>query len=291
MIVLQGAHLRQTEQFERLLQRMSNTQTIIYNRLAKTGSSTTDRVIKQFGGINNYTVVYSRIHRYRKLSPGDRTSLIEMLANTTKPWIYIRHFFYIDFAQVPGPLPVYINTVRDPVERMFSEYQWQRRNPQEIQNLWRETKTGSMTFDDCIAKHWETNYRMCFIWNMQNYMMRFFCGQPDICDSPSQEALDMAKRNIEEHYGIIADLTDFHTFFKVLEIIMPQFFKGTGEFYYNSFLSQDKMMNKGHYSAVAKLETTEYLRFALKYEYELYYFIRQRYYAFVQFLKRRGHDI
>ena len=278
-------------QFEELLKRMRNTQTQFYNRLAKTGSTTTDIIIRKLAKRHHFDVRYSTIHRYRKLKTEDRHDLVATLRNASTPWIYVRHIYYLDVAEFGNDAPIYINTVREPIERMNSEYHWQRRSKAEIMNLWGQNGTGQMTFDECIAKYYEKDYRKCFIWNMQNYMVRFFCGQADVCTDPGPDALNLAKKHIETQYGVIGDIDDFRTFFKLLEICVPQFFGGADQLYYESFYATDLHKNAGQYSDVPSVKTVSYLKNALKYEYELYYFIRQRYFAFVRFLHMKGYDV
>ena len=174
---------------------------------------------------------------------------------------------------------------------MNSEYHWQRRNNREIRNLFGVNGTGDMKFDECIAKYFASDYRKCFIWNMQNYMVHFFCGQSGICQDPSLEALELAKRRIEQHFGIIGDIDDFKTFFKMLEICLPQYFSGADRMHYQTIYAKDRQRNSASYTDVPSIDTVNYLKNVLKYEYELYYFIRQRHYAFIRYLQIKGYDV
>ncbi len=42
----------------------------------------------------------------------------------------------------------------------------------------------------------------------------------------SKAALQAAKANVEEHYAVVGLLDDLEGFVKVLEVLLPDFFKG-----------------------------------------------------------------
>ena len=50
---------------------------------------------------------------------------------------------------------------------------------------------------------------------------------------PSTAALERAKQNVEQNYAVIGLTEDIGTFTKVLEIIIPSYFKGMNEIYRN----------------------------------------------------------
>lgn len=51
----------------------------------------------------------------------------------------------------------------------------------------------------------------------------------------SQEALDKARRNVEENYAVVGILEDLNTTFAVLEHYVPRFFKGINNIYHGLF--------------------------------------------------------
>lgn len=53
----------------------------------------------------------------------------------------------------------------------------------------------------------------------------------------SQEALDKAKRNVEETYAVVGILEDLNTTFAVMEHYVPRFFKGIENIYHGLFQS------------------------------------------------------
>ena len=145
-----------------------------------------------------------------------------------------------------------------------------------------------MTFDRCVQRFWPHQPNKCFIWNMRSYTIQFFCGQLRVCANATQEALNIAKRNVRRHYVVVADLSDFSTFFQVLEFGMPHLFKGASQLYYSNFHTTKVVKNKGGYSNAPSFETVNILKRDLSLDYEFYYFIRQRYYKFVHYLHQQG---
>ena len=262
-----------------MLERMRNAKCVIYNRIAKTGSSTTNFIIERMAKKNKFKEIYSRNHGDRAPNSRDLNILNKKLANAPKPWVYIRHIYFWD-ASFIKPAPVFINTVRDPVERITSGFYWNRR--------FNDKGTGDISFDECVKRYWPHKSDKCFLKSMQNYAIQFFCGPSLVCANASREALNIAKLNVRRHYAVVADLSDFSTFFQVLEFGMPHLFKGASQLYYSNFHTTKVVKNKGGYSNAPSFETVNILKRDLSLDYEFYYFIRQRYYKFVHYLHQQG---
>ena len=270
-----------------MLERMRNAKCVIYNRLAKTGSTTTNFIIEKMAKKNKFNELYSRNHGDRAPNSRDLNNLNKKLANAPKPWVYIRHIYFWDTSFMT-PAPVYINTVRDPVERLNSEFYWQRKNVRGKKMWDRKGTSGFISFDQCVQRFWPHGPKKCFMWNTHSYAIQFFCGQSRVCANATQEALNIAKRNVRRHYAVVADLTDFSTFFQVLEFGMPHLFNGSSQLYYSKFHAKKAAKNTGKYSNAPSVETVKALKRHLSLEYEFYYFIRQRYHSFIQYLHVNG---
>lgn len=64
----------------------------------------------------------------------------------------------------------------------------------------------------------------------------FFCGhEPSCTPFNSQEALDKAKRAVEENYAVVGVLEDLNTTFSVLEHYVPRFFRGVSRIYHGLY--------------------------------------------------------
>lgn len=52
----------------------------------------------------------------------------------------------------------------------------------------------------------------------------------------SQEALDKAKKAVEENYAVVGVLEDLNTTLSVLEHYVPRFFRGVSQVYHGTYL-------------------------------------------------------
>ncbi len=78
--------------------------------------------------------------------------------NEVKPVLYHGHFPYLNFAQHGSNLnPVYINLIRDPLERMASFYYFMRYGDNKRPHLIRK-RMGDKTVSICIASFEYTRY-------------------------------------------------------------------------------------------------------------------------------------
>ncbi len=67
----------------------------------------------------------SRFSDFR-LAPFQQEELTEMVADLPTPSVYVKHVCYTNFTRLGYPTPIYINLVRDPVERIISWYYYIR---------------------------------------------------------------------------------------------------------------------------------------------------------------------
>lgn len=72
-----------------------------------------------------------------------------------------------------------------------------------------------------------------FTFNFANiHIIRSCTGRP----FNSQEALDKAKKAVEENYAVVGVLEDLNTTFAVLEHYVPRFFRGVSGIYHGLYL-------------------------------------------------------
>eukprot|EP00058_Branchiostoma_floridae_P026147 XP_002611637.1 hypothetical protein BRAFLDRAFT_63698 [Branchiostoma floridae] len=130
-----------------------------------------------------------------------------------------------------------------------------------------------LTFDDCVLNNlWE-----CDEFGPKTFTMtQFFCGQESICMEPSQMAVEVAKENIRRHYAVVGVLEEFSSFLKVLEVVMPQFFRGAHDTWRKI---ESKQME--HQKTAIKIppsnESREIMRERLHLDYQVYDFIKERF--------------
>ncbi|KAJ8311238.1 LOW QUALITY PROTEIN: hypothetical protein KUTeg_011195, partial [Tegillarca granosa] len=142
-----------------------------------------------------------------------------------KPALYHGHLAYIEFSRFGiAKKPVYINLIRNPLDRLISYYYFVRYGD-DFRPFLRRRKAGNTeTFDECVEKQGHD----CdpeHLW----LQIPFFCGQDAECWKPgSQWALERAKYNLLHNYLIVEELGDF---IAVLEAALPRLFKGAVKLY------------------------------------------------------------
>lgn len=257
---------------------------IFYNRVPKTGSTTVLSVFKKLQRQGSrLKCVSSPLYNHRRLSDAGRKSLIKNLklhGDPRKSLIYDRHVYFVNFTRYELPMPVYINTFREPVERLVSGYYFNRLRGMTAHGKAERTRkskiTHHRTFEDCVKRR----LPFCLGSNHTNILVNFFCGQDAICTVPSNEALQLAKKNVEQFYTLVGPMNDLKGFFTILEILMPHVFEGAVATYDRYFSSGTKQTyDHPQYVFppvhVVRILNEEYLQF----ERELYLFLQQRYYT------------
>ncbi|ESO92693.1 hypothetical protein LOTGIDRAFT_175663 [Lottia gigantea] len=123
--------------------------------------------------------------------------------------------------------PIYINIVRDPLDRLVSYYYFIRYGDDFRPTIKRRKAGNRETFDDCVKRDGED----C---SPENLWMQipFFCGHWSECWNPgSQWALEQAKQNLVHHYLVVGVTEELGDFIAVLEATLPRFFKGAVQLY------------------------------------------------------------
>ncbi|XP_078683851.1 uronyl 2-sulfotransferase-like [Branchiostoma floridae x Branchiostoma belcheri] len=253
---------------------------VFYNRMPKSGSNTVKILIRKLKDRNGYGFFEDPTYLGQSVLYGRNLSnFAKMIHKLPTPSIYEHHTFYIDFQQLGLQQPAYINLVRDPIEQRISGYYYMRfgRDGQNLtaEHMQRRTdEEKSQTFDDCVFNNlWECNDK-----SIRSFLLtRFFCGHDAICLKPSQLAVEKAKENIRRHYAVVGVLEEFSSFLKVLEGVMPQFFRGAYEMWREIESTEKieglKTANKRPVSEKAR----GIMRERLKLDYQVYDFIKERF--------------
>jgi len=101
---------------------------IFFNRGAKVGSEALMELTQTMAPYNNMTVVTKGPMDIKSRTRSPKEQMIQAIWVTElEPGtIYIEHCNWLDFRRYQLPRPIYINLVRDPVERMISWYYYVR---------------------------------------------------------------------------------------------------------------------------------------------------------------------
>jgi hypothetical protein len=131
-------------------------------------------------------------------------------------------------------------------------------------------ETVHWTFDECIDKIGidKCQYK-------KHQMIPYFCGHKDFCLVPSERSVEEAKKNIIKYYSIVGYLEENDKFLHSLEILWPQFFGEARRVYFNIMTNRGIMHKTNH--ETPSLKAVEIGRRYLKYEFELYNFVKSRF--------------
>ncbi|CAI4224034.1 unnamed protein product [Auanema sp. JU1783] len=199
---------------------------VIYNRIPKTGSTTfTNAVAYDLFKTNGFNVIHLNMTKNRQImSIPDQFDFVTNVTTWHErlPAFYHGHVSFIDFTRFGYPNPIYINLLREPLDRLLSHYYFLRYGDNYRVGLKRSRAGNNETFDDCVSR----SGKDCDpkqLW-MQ---IPYFCGHHHFCSEVgSTDALDKAKRNLIENYLLVGVNERMRDFIALLEKAFPPFFEG-----------------------------------------------------------------
>ncbi|CEF68929.1 Heparin sulfate O-sulfotransferase [Strongyloides ratti] len=201
-------------------------QLIIYNRIPKTGSTTlTNAIGYDLCKVNNFHSIHLNMTKNRyMMNLIDQGTFIRNISKWKDklPAFYHGHVAFIDFTKFGYTNPIYINMIREPLDRLLSHYYFLRYGDNYRIGLKRSKAGNNETFDDCIKRKGND----CDIKNIW-LQIPYFCGSHSFCSEPGNNfALETAKKNFLNHYLIVGTTDKLEKLIKMLEHLVPKFFKG-----------------------------------------------------------------
>ncbi|XP_077866542.1 uronyl 2-sulfotransferase-like [Saccoglossus kowalevskii] len=195
---------------------------IFYNRVPKCGSRTVITLLKLLSRRNGFNFYTSSIHNKTQISLKDQMQLVKYISSLNTTFIYERHIHYIDFEKFDAIQPVYINIIRDPIDRFVSNYYFRRfgdaQHPQYINH---SISDRYLTLDECVLYNKsECSEHRLF------YVVPYFCGQDPRCRKPTEWSLERALFNLDKHYLLVGFLEKLEETLQALELLLPDIFHG-----------------------------------------------------------------
>ncbi|XP_069973533.1 uncharacterized protein [Penaeus vannamei] len=203
------------------------------------------------------------------MTEGEKQSLLQRLRGLSReaPVAYLRHVLFFDAARIGILKPIWMAVVRDPVERLISQFYY-------VRKMSSDSFIKSLDLNSCVR----ARNPLCFYNTGSRKMLQlsFFCGHNKKCmEVGDRRALQMAKYHAEMFYSVVGVLEDMAATYRVLRHYLPRFFM-------RSFRTEIVTGNQRHNahetaSTPTVLNATKALmKSFLKEDYELYYFLRQR---------------
>ncbi|XP_061393620.1 heparan sulfate 2-O-sulfotransferase pipe-like [Musca vetustissima] len=271
--------------------RKADIDVIFFNRAAKVGS---ESLLELFNSLEKFHGIYIEREGLRKktkrqLKPWEQRKLAETVSELDEGSVYIEHVNWIDFEEFDLPKPIYINMVRDPVERVISWYYYVRGAYKNAIEYNRETYKPvrpeswyKKDFNYCVRSgDLECQYIPFsvkdFVGNYKRQTL-FYCGHHDDClpfNSPA--AVQMAKEHVERDYAVVGSWEDTNITLSVFEKYIPRFFNGAKTIFE---IHSDKITNRNKNKRKPKVDddVRAMIRKNFTHEYEFYYFCKQRLY-------------
>uniref|UniRef100_A0AC34GV92 Sulfotransferase family protein n=1 Tax=Panagrolaimus sp. ES5 TaxID=591445 RepID=A0AC34GV92_9BILA len=184
---------------------------VIYNRIPKTGSTTlTNAIGYDLCKINEFNAIHLNLTKNKfSMNLIDQSEFITNITTWKEklPAFYHGHVAFIDFTRFGLPNPIYINLIREPLERLLSHFYFLRYGDNYRVGLKRSKAGHNETFDECI----EMGGKDCEMKQIE----------------PGNEmAMKQAKWNLVNRYLVVGLNERMEDLIAVLEKLLPSFFKG-----------------------------------------------------------------
>ncbi|KAK8378929.1 hypothetical protein O3P69_009572 [Scylla paramamosain] len=174
-------------------------------------------------------------------------------------------------------MPIYLNLVRDPVEKMASRFYYARATP----------RPGAATppgYTSPAPPHY-TSLEECLRYqdpectfltgHHYDLTIPYFCGHEDFCRELNNEAaLSLAKRRVEAWYPVVGVLEKVNATLAVLQHHLPHYFAGVLDLYHNDLLAPHYNRNQQRPPTSPEVEAA--LKTNLSLEYDFYNYLKQR---------------
>ncbi|XP_052001921.1 uronyl 2-sulfotransferase isoform X1 [Xyrauchen texanus] len=251
---------------------------IVYNRVGKCGSRSIVLLLRMLADRHQFTLISSDIHNKTRLTKREQLNLMRNISTTPQPFLYTRHVHFLNFSRFRIDEPVYINIIRDPINRFLSNYffrrfgDWRGEENHVVRTPGMKEDERYLDINTCILESYPecSNPRLF-------YIIPFFCGQHPQCREPSLWALETAKNNVLEHYLLVGVLEELEDVLLLLERLLPHFFSDV----YNIYKSPEYRKLGNMTGTIRKhspsLEALQVLYQRMEYEYKFYNFVKAQF--------------
>ncbi|XP_018323063.1 heparan sulfate 2-O-sulfotransferase pipe [Agrilus planipennis] len=262
---------------------------VFFNRVPKVGSQMFMELIKRLSIRNDFGFNQDRVQRVEtiRMDTEDQARLAALVSIYTPPGVYIKHVCFTNFSEFGFPEPIYINIVRDPIERVISWYYYVRAPWYYVERKLAfpdiplpDPKWLKKDFETCVlsgdreCKYIKGETREGIGDHRRQSM--FFCGHADECTPfNTRGALERAKMAVERHYAVVGVLEDLNKTLTVFENYIPRFFEGASDVYWNE-INKYHTINKNTFKPPVSEEVKDIVRRNFTMEIEFYEFCKQR---------------
>uniref|UniRef100_A0A671NFS1 Uronyl 2-sulfotransferase n=1 Tax=Sinocyclocheilus anshuiensis TaxID=1608454 RepID=A0A671NFS1_9TELE len=251
---------------------------VIYNRVGKCGSRTVVLLLRILAEKHQFNLVSSDIHNKTRLTKHEQVDLMRNISTIPQPFLYTRHVHFLNFTRFRLEQPVYINIIRDPINRFLSNYffrrfgDWRGEQNHLVRTPQMKDDERYLDINVCIME----NYPECSNPRLF-YVVPYFCGQHPQCREPDVWAVERAKQNVIENFLLVGILEELEDVLLLLERLLPHYFSDVLSIY-----KSPDFWKMGNLTGTVKkhmptLEALQVLYQRMKYEYDFYNFVRDKF--------------
>nr|XP_039252432.1 uronyl 2-sulfotransferase-like [Styela clava] len=202
-------------------QELLKSKTVFYNRVGKCGSRSLLHLVRVLGSMKGFKVLSSNdVANVHPNSTEVEKEMKKISSFIKKPTLYDRHIHYLDFKAFGLEEPIYINMIRDPIRRFSSQYNYLKYG--DAAGGVKKPRNDLPDINECVMK----NISLCSRTTFMFYIGSYFCGFDEVCSIRSRDRIELAKKHIDENYYAIGLTEEFENTIKLLEKMLPSFFKG-----------------------------------------------------------------
>ncbi|CAH1795113.1 unnamed protein product [Owenia fusiformis] len=255
---------------------------LLYNGLSTCGSNGFNENLKALSKPNGFRFIRQE-SRGMKLVKKPKYYIEELYTESSeRPIAKYHDVFFLNFNSYNYSNPIYVNIAREPYNRAEALYSYKRRLCKKEHRFCTiySNEMLHLTFEQCL-KTWKNATYICG--DFYKSTMHTFCGHNKICqdDKMPDFGVQLAKANIARHYKFVGLYEEYRTSMIALEEIIPTYFVGTSSRY--------RRRNEEGVTGFPDETTEKLVKEVLKYDYEVYYFIKQRFYQTIQKLGLESH--
>ncbi|XP_069091284.1 uronyl 2-sulfotransferase [Pleurodeles waltl] len=251
---------------------------VVYNRVGKCGSRTVVLLLRILSEKHGFNLVTSEIHNKTRLTKSEQMELIRNVSTAEQPYLFTRHVHFLNFSRFGAEQPVYINIIRDPVNRFLSNYffrrfgDWRGEQNHMIRTPGMKEEERYLDINECIlGNHAECSNPRLF------YIIPYFCGQHPKCREPGEWAFERAKQNVNENFLLVGILEELEDVLLLLERYLPHYFKDVLSIYKNPEHRKLGNLTVTVKKTIPSPEALQVLYQRMKYEYEFYHYVKDQF--------------
>lgn len=165
-------------------------------RTPKAASTTLEELIEKLSDVNHFVVNKVALLSLSQPGPDEQAqrqrvnSYCKYFSSLSKRTVSVAHIRYLDFAAYSSPQPIYVGTIRNPVTRMQSHYNYDHfaDRPWHISHKERgaDIERRPPTFVECVRAHMNGTNNLdpelytCMNSVYLNVQLRYFCGMDPV---------------------------------------------------------------------------------------------------------------